>query len=670
MCVLVIDDPSRASRLADILKKYLAASSVESVSPRAGETPETFAERVAKEFLAESGNKQVVIIINANLRCGAAGSFCSGLNILERLLAVRAVPAVILSFLSDPIRLSVSRRLVDGEGEVLLRHSTIIQRRLPVSVEELARQIAAAEKMPPLDQRRPDKFKTAFFERKASAVRHGHENLRAALRMLDGTRRLNLMSPEEYGDVIDILKTNHPSAVPDLEQLHREIQALPAWSAPPGRADRPAKKVLLIDDEAESSAWRAILSPLCRSVGAELDSAIDLNQGENKLRDYPDAALLDLHYQTVTDPPDPIEVLSRARAANPLVPIIVFTTEREGRHVRDLGVDSFYYFFKEVDEEEGADTKMYAETFRQIIQSAIGGSLASSLRGIVRLSLSDSAGEDVRFYRAQNLLESASSAINRPEVAMCLTTGALIEARAAVADPLYGAAWAHLKNRFDGETGLSGLRESLPKIVKSYRNYASHYEEPPNPPPDVFDAVVYLLSTAQFISDLRAITEDGTLTRAPDRERRLLLEALRRVAVEMSLLVSRPKVLDSALLDILQGLTVCSEHDLKDALEKKRRELKSLRLGPHDLLEALTEKYNALMNQRHSELQFLDRKQFERMVKPLPPRPAYCHVIEAWFGKDLTAGPAICWDSGQSAAPYVLYVCSFLLLERGALLVD
>lgn len=636
MKVLVIDDSEVARGLVTGLKQQLKASSIHPESPTAEETPETFAERVLEVIADKWSGGPGIVVIRAEIQCGGrTHSSCPGLDILEYLLAKKALAAVVLSFLEDPIQYSASQRLTDEQGNILLRHNTILHKRLPVNSNSLAQQIRTAAMWPQSGPERLRTFRVAFYERIAATIRHRVINLRAALRMLNGVRQLNLLTREEYYEVINTLKGNHSSADADLDRLQRESDSLPWPDQQAIQGSQLTKKVLLVDDQAESCAWRLILKPLCRSLGAEIDAAITIEQAESKLSDSPDAVLLDLHYLNVEVPPDPFEVLARARNANPLVPIIIFTTEQEGRQVRDLSKDAFHYFFKEVKEGQGADTRMYAENFRRILQSAMQTSLSFLLQGLVRLCIPPADGNEDRFDRARNLLELASTAIKRPEVALSLITGAVLEARVSVAGPQSRAAWTHLTNLFgnlDADPG--SLRRALPDIVRMHRNYASHYEQPQEPLPTSLDAVVYFLSATQFIADLRAVIEGNLVTTTRENERRQSLGALGRICFEVWSEIENPIVLDSTALGVLQNLITSTEDDLRQLMEAKCNVLQASGKSPFSSTRSTTQ--------------------------------AFLNVLNVWFGDGLPNLPMIDWHRGRQVAPYLLHVCRFLLLERVA----
>jgi CheY-like chemotaxis protein len=396
--------------------------------------------------------------------------------------------------------------------------------------------------------------------------------------------------------------------------------------------------VLLIDDEAESCAWREILAPICRSFGADLEWALTPDQAVEKLQDYPDAVLLDLHYFNVEEHPDPFEVIAKVRNANPIVPLIIFTTEQEGRYVRDLGKDAFHYFFKEINTVSGANTLKYVESFRQVLRSAIDTSMSVVLRGLIRLLIPVAFDDSNKFDRARNLLEAAATAIWRPEVALCLTTGALMEAKVAIADPNLGAPWSHIENLFRTRSEFVGLRSMLPVIARWQRNYASHYEDRREPNPTIFDAVVYLLVSAQFIADLRAITLGETLTHTSESKRRQMMKALGRICQDIASQVKSPAVLDPQTLAMLSDLEVISENGLRCTLETQFQELQAEGITPFSITgkdpitgEDLTSSTN---------------------------------LLGFWFGSSLSNLPAIDWQRGMHIAPYLLYVCRFLILEK------
>lgn len=637
MHVVLIDEAFTASNMHRGLKQYLKTGSIDTASPFEEETAETFANRVLDKW----NDKTSLIILHANLRCGGRSrSSCAGLDVLEYILAKRAMPAIVLSFLEDPVQFSTSTRLKDDQGEILIRRPTVFYQRLPIQNMTLAHQVRIASNWGQLSPDQTKSFSAALYWRRAAVIRHGLINLQAALRMLTGVAQMGLIAREEYRQVIGDLKSSHPFEEAYLDELQQGIDRF-TWKAPSVQTASPSRRVLLIDDEAESSAWGTILRPICQSIGAELDVATTPSQGENKLLDSWDAVILDLHYPNVDDPPDPFEVLSSARAANPFVPIIIFTTEEKGNYVRDLSKDSFSYFFKEMHMESEVETLEYAESFGAVLQTALDDSLLVVLRGIVSLMIPHETGSAGGFERARGLLEYATSSILRPEVALPLITGALMEAKVVVADSQRGASLRHLLNLFEGtKSPVKGLRAVLPDLVIRQRNYASHYEAAQQPEPTILDAVVYLLSATQFVADLRSIVERTSFSVVRPRDKPKLLKALGRVAQEISSILAPSNVLDSAVLDTLQNLDTCSEDDVRRVLEERCAQWRhSIELICKELLYYKGDEEKRLAFQR---------------------------VIQVWFGLDSTLQPIIDWQGGKSVAPYLLYVCSFLMLERVA----
>jgi hypothetical protein len=159
----------------------------------------------------------------------------------------------------------------------------------------------------------------------------------------------------------------------------------------------------------------------------------------------------------------------------------------------------------------------------------------------------------------------------------------------------------------------------------------------------VLDAIVYLLSTTQFIADLQSIVERGSLSSPKPSNKPKLLDALARLAREVSssnTLNTLPKVLSPYLLEVFHNLNTCSESDLSNLLKEKREE-------NQEALESINQ-----------ELSYYRDDEEKRL--------AFQSMIQAWFGKDLSNWPGIDWQRGQQVASYLLYVCSFILLERVA----
>lgn len=644
MRLLIVDSSRSVDALTSLLTAHLKTFTIESASPAAHESPETFAKRILTEMPVDWGAPGDVIVIQANTLCdGWSPSSFAGLDVLEHLFSEKPVPAIVLSFVEKPIRSSIQRRLTHGDGEPLLTHATLIEKRLPVEIPALARLVIAASTWRSADNERAKDFKAARGRLESSVIRHRRANLQAALRMLDGISHLGLLTRDEFVEIIDVLRSHHPSAATDLSKLQSETHGIP-WLDSKDQQASPTKRVLLIDDEAESLAWRRIISPVCRSLGAELDWTITPDGGETKLQDTWDAVILDLHYLNADDPPDAFEVLSRAREANPFVPIIIFTTLKEGRLVRDLSKNAFHYLFKEADEGPGADTERYAEKFRDVLKSALVESLPAMLRGTVHLAIQTDEKDPAEFDRARDLLELAATSILRPEVTLSLVTGAVMEAKFAVRK------WERPENVFGrAASHLAGLRRKLPLIVRRHRNYASHYEEAKQPDPTQIDALVYLLSATQFIADLRAIhatQRDGvtpTLSSPTPRDLQKLREGLGRVARSASSLVESPIVLDSRVLEVFDNLDENSERELRDLAEEKYKE--------------------------HSAMLTLAWQKFGGRRRPAGEEnnSPFADLLEAWLGVGATGTlPQVDWESGQELAPFLLYVCIFLMLERSA----
>jgi len=635
--IVLIADALTANSMRRCLKEYLKNNSIDTASPFEGETSETFANRLLEKW----SDKEILIILHANVRCGGGTrSSCAGLDVLEYILAKRAMPAIVLSFLDDPVQFSKSRRLKDTDGKVLISCPTVFYLRLPISDLSLVHHVRVASKWGQLNADQTKSFSAAFYWRRAAVIRHGLINLQAALRMLTGVAQMGLITQEEYGQVIADLKNSHPFEEAYLDELHQGTDSL-KWRATSVTKALPVRKLLLVDDEAESSAWGTILRPICESIGAELDIATTPAQGENKLLDSWDAVILDLHYLNVDDPPDPFEVLSSARAANPFVPIIIFTTEEKGNYVRDLSKDSFRYFFKEMHMESAVETREYAESFRSVLQTALDESLLVVLRGMVSLLLPYDTEGAAGFERAHDLLEYATSSILRPEAALPLITGALMEAKVVVANSQKSVSLRQLMNLFAGtKPPARGLRVALPDLVIRQRNYASHYEAAQQPKPSLLDAVVYLLTVTQFVADLRTLVNRGSFSVVRPSDKPRLLEALGRVAQELRSILVSTNVLDSAVLDLVLNLETCSEEDLRSVLEERCAQ------------------WRQSINLLCRELTYYKEDEEKRL--------AFQRVIQIWFGLESTLQPVIDWQGGKSIAPYLLYVCSFLMLERVA----
>jgi hypothetical protein len=651
MKVLIVDSSRSVDALTPLLTPLLRNFTIESASPAAHESPQTFANRILTEMPADWGAPGDVIIAQANTLCSAwaPGSF-PGLDVLEHLFSEKPAPAIVLSFVEKPIRRSISRRLTDRNDQPLLNHPTLIERRLPIDISALARLVIAASTWRTTDNTRAREFKAARGRMESSVIRHRRLNLRAALRMLDGISRLGLLTLDEFSQIIGDLKTYHPSAATDLSKLQSETIDEIVWAESRFETASGTKRVLLIDDEAESSGWRRIISPACRSLGAELDWAITPDQGETKLQDPWDAVILDLNYLNVDDPPDAFQVLSRAREANPFVPIIIFTTVKEGRLVRDLSKNAFHYLFKEADEGPGAKTELYAEKFRDVLKSALDQSLAATLRGIVHLIIQTDDNDPAEFDRARDLLESAANSIMRPEVALSLTTGAIMESKFAVRKETYGAPWEHLENLFTGAARNSeGMRKELPVLVRHHRNYASHYEEKKQPDPTEIDALIYLLSATQFVADLRTINaarkklDRLVLASTQRRDLPKLCDGLGRVARSALSLVESPIVFDSSVLKVFDNLDGNSERDLRRLAEKKYE----------DLSARLTSTWQRVGG----------KIRISKGEKKSP----FADLLEAWLGVGAAGTlPEVDWESGQEFAPYLFYACIFFMLERTA----
>ena len=279
---------------------------------------------------------------------------------------------------------------------------------------------------------------------------------------------------------------------------------------------------------------------------------------------------------------------------------------------------------------------MYARAFQRVLQSAVESSLPVALRTFVVMCVPCETEAESRFGRARELLEMAAREIDRPEVLLHLACAAVAEARIAVGGPKLGASWLHLMNLFgQGGLNLTGLRRQLPQIMQYERNYASHYENPGEPNPHVLDGVVYLLAAAQFLADLQAIVENGSIT-LPAREQRFqTLATLSRIVKQLDSIMS----FDREFLEVAERLEMCSGEELLSILKRKCATLLGVGLSPFRELD---------------------------IGKPGVPRGsvAFSNGLATWFGKDEASLPEIDWDDGRGVAPQILHVCRFLLLER------
>ena len=655
MNVLVIDNEPAAGMLVRSIQRHLSADDlIRGVSPAPQETPHELGIRATERVLTDWNESNVVLVVQANMHFSLAPrSYCPGLDVLEEILAHRHWPAVVLSPLERPIEYSESNRLNDELGKPLLHHHTIANERLPLDVESIVEKIRLVSRWPAPDEHRSKAFRVARYGQRFTALRHRHANLRAALRMLEGVSRLGLLTRNEFLEIIEQLKSHNTSATHNLSQLQSDAREIP-WPYNPIQPQPLAKRVLLIDDEAHSSAWMRIIAPVCRSLGAELDSAITPFEAEARLRDSYDAVVLDLHYLNIEDPPEPLETLRLVREANPFLPIIIFTTVKEGRSVRDLSQEAFHYFFKETEEAPGADTLRYAQKLRDVLRSALDRSLPELLRGIVRMSLPENDDDRPAFRRARNLLELAASSINHPEVAVSLITGSVMESKLTLGSPQLGTPWSYLEARFRQIRGARrGLRVTLWDLIRRHRNYAAHYEERLQPPQTVVDSIVYLLSAIQFTADLRSIVAGNGLSSVDQSDLLRLIRGLGRLAHGVSQLVESPEVFGPGLMRMLEDLEFAGETKIRDAAESIRNALRPQREGTPRQEDRVTAAWRKVGG--------------KEVYAPDEKRSPFADLLEAWLGVGPAATlPNVDWENGRELAPYLFYVCIFFMLERAA----
>lgn len=252
-----------------------------------------------------------------------------------------------------------------------LRHERASQNR-PSNIETFRRAPLAA-------------YKKALV-RENARFRHGGGNgfgaFLPAVRILLGAMQAETIAAGEGRDILRQIRNRQPTAPPeteyDFELLHRYVDLRQRVGdfgdvhAPAGSERPPARrKLLLIDDEHDTSGWDLVLPPLFRAWSVEAVGPTALAEKletESALAEF-NLVLLDFRLGKAS-PMNGLDFLAMIRSVNPFIPVVLFTMEDDSNlFSAAVEAGATGYFAKELADTADRNSVAYFEFLRRTIQS-------------------------------------------------------------------------------------------------------------------------------------------------------------------------------------------------------------------------------------------------------------------------------------------------------------
>jgi CheY-like chemotaxis protein len=276
----------------------------------------------------------------------------------------------------------------------------------------------------------------------AREIAHAKMNRLGALRFLRGARLEGFMDDDEFAAAArgvgapELIGTLFPTG---------QSTAIRPFSG---------QRILLAEDQLY---WEPLVKPVLRRDGLALEVRTTIRQTlellEQRSTEF-SAIILDLHYELEPEgeDSDPRSIVRRVVDVAPQLPIVVFTSDTDGRLTRALVGHVARYFFKEYEAKGSGDPVAYIGEFRKAISDAIAQGGTQAARACCR-----AINAPPEFL---TLLERQAELLESPAAALSLNVG-------LKAQGLGPYSWG------------SAVRNAL-------RNYGAHLEVAP---PTLYDAL-------------------------------------------------------------------------------------------------------------------------------------------------------------------------------------
>lgn len=288
----------------------------------------------------------------------------------------------------------------------------------------------------------------------ARSIAHNETSKLGAMRFLRGARTEGFMNDEEFATAAGQLNARQLIGV-----LH------PAREAPADAA-YAGQRILLSEDQLY---WESLIRPVLRRDGFELTVRTTIRQTLQLLEQGGtefSALILDLHYDL--EESDPREIVRHIVAVAPQLPIVVFTSDIDGRLLTALAEDVSGFFFKEYEKKGSGNPAGCIAKFRERIHEAVAAGGLQAARACCRTINAP--------IELLSLLTSQAANLETPASALSLNVGL----KALGLGP---------------HTWSSSIRTHL-------RNYGAHLEG--LPPPTLYESLASHLVWLEAAADGQA----------------------------------------------------------------------------------------------------------------------------------------------------------------------